>query len=184
MVQTVSGEQVWNTETRESEASANTNSPMPKGIIVSDKGREIGAFLSEYYDVYCYAHDNARLAAPRFAATKPQFAILEWADGERILAILAWIRTLSNLPVIVTGPASERDCVAALEGGAADYMADSLGRRELLARVRALLRYRRLLPERERFNKADVYEFGEWRYDAQKEMPHGSARREGCFDAI
>lgn len=176
MDRTVSDRQIWKPEIRESAASAKAKSPRPTGIIVSDKGREIGAFLSEDYEVYCYSHNNVRLATPRFDATKLQFAILEWADRERILGMLAWIRTLSNLPVIVTGPASEPECVAALEGGAADYTTDSVSRRELLARLRAVLRYHRPLPEREALNKGPLYEFGEWRLESQKRCltaPHG-----------
>jgi two-component system OmpR family response regulator len=168
MVRTVSNKQIWKPEAQEAAASAKANSRRTTGIIVSDKGREIGALLSEYYDVYCYSRDNARLAAPRFDATKLQFAILEWADRERILGTLAWIRTMSNLPVIVMGPASEPECVAALEGGAADYMTDSVSGRELLARLRALLRYHQPLPKREALNKGQIYEFGEWRYDVRK----------------
>jgi len=135
---------------------------------MSDDGREVGAFLSEYYDVCCYAHDDARLAAPRFDATRPQFAILGWADRARMLDTLAWIRTMSNLPVIVTGPASEPECVAALDGGAADYMIASVGGRELLARVRAVLRYHRPSPKRVSSTERYIYQFGEWRYDVRK----------------
>jgi two-component system, OmpR family, response regulator len=163
-----SDKQICKLEIRKSAASAKANLQRPTGIIVSDKGREIGAFLSEDYEVYCYSHNNVRLAIPRFDATKLQFAILEWADRERILGMLAWIRTMSNLPVIVTGPASELECVAALEGGAADYMTDSVSRRELLARLRALLRYHRPLPKKGAPKEGQIYEFGEWRLDVQK----------------
>jgi two-component system, OmpR family, response regulator len=168
MIRTVSNRQSWKPETHEAAASAKANSRRPTGIIVSDKGREISALLSEYYDVYCYSRDSARLMPRRVDATKLQFAILEWADRERILSTLAWIRTMSNLPVIVMGPASEPECVAALEGGAADYTTDSVSRRELLARLRALLRYHKPLPK-ESLNKGQIiYEFGEWRYDARR----------------
>jgi two-component system OmpR family response regulator len=140
------------------------------GIIVSDDSREIGAFLSEYYDLHCYTHRNAELAAHQIDATKLQFAILGWTDRERTLDTLAWLRTISNLPTIVTGPASEPECVAALEGGAADCMAGSVGKRELLARIRAVLRHHQPLPKPKRESRAEghIYEFGEWRHDERK----------------
>jgi two-component system, OmpR family, response regulator len=140
----------------------------PTGIIVSDSGQEIGAFLSEYYDVHCYTHHDVQLAALHFDATELQFVILGWANPEPTLEVLAWIRTTSNLPAIVIGPKSEPDCVAALEGGAADYVVASVGTRELLARIRAVLRYHQPLAKRESFAEACFYEFGQWRYDARK----------------
>jgi two-component system, OmpR family, response regulator len=135
---------------------------------VSDNGQEIVAFLSEYYELHCYSHRNAKLAACQIDATKLQFVILGWADRERILDALSWIRARSNLPVIVTGPASESECLAALEGGAADYTVDTVGKRELLARIRAVLRYHHPLPEKESRTEGGIYEFGKWRYDARK----------------
>jgi DNA-binding response OmpR family regulator len=167
----VSDKDIWKQRTRDSVALAKMSSrARPTGIIVSDNSREIGVFLSEHYDLHSYTHRNAKLAARRIDATKLQFAILGWADRERILEALAWIRTLSNLPAIVTGPASEPECVAALEGGAADYMVDSVGKRELLARIRAVLRYHQPLPKPTGESGAEghIYEFGEWRYDARK----------------
>ena len=167
----VSEEDIWKQRSRNSVALEEVSSrTSPTGIIVADNSRQIGAVLSEYYHLHCYTHRNAKLAARQIDATKLQFAILGWADRERVLDALAWIRTLSNLPAIVTGPASEPECVAALEAGAADYVADSVGTRELLARIRAVLRYHqpRPKPTRESHAEGHVYEFGEWRCDARK----------------
>jgi DNA-binding response OmpR family regulator len=159
----------WKHRARDSVALAKAGSrPRATGIIVSDDSREIGDFLSGYYEVHCYSRRNARLAAPRIDATRLQFMVLGWADRERVCEALAWIRTLSNLPVMVTGPASEPNCVAALEEGAADYIVDSWGRRELLARIRAVLRYHQPLPKKESPAEACIYAFGQWRYDVRK----------------
>jgi two-component system OmpR family response regulator len=168
----------WKHGTPESAALAKLGSrTSPTGIIVSDNSQEIGAFLSEYYDLYCYTHRDTKLAARQIDATKLQFAILGWAGRERLLDALAWIRTISNLPMIVTGPASEPECVAALEGGAADYVMEPVGKRELLARIRAVLRYHQPLPRKEGRAEGYVYEFGEWRFDSRKRRltgPRGS----------
>jgi DNA-binding response OmpR family regulator len=168
-VQAVSDNDTWKRRTQDSVASAKISARIsPTGIIVSDNGQEIRAFLSDYYDLHCYTHRNAKLAARQIDATKLQFVILGWADRNRILDALAWIRAISNLPVIVIGPASEPECLAALEGGAADYLVDTVGKRELLARIRAVLRYHQPLPKKESRAEGDIYEFGKWRYDARK----------------
>jgi two-component system OmpR family response regulator len=167
----------WRRRTRDSVASANIRlRTRPAGIIASDNGQEIGAFLSEFYDVHCYTQHDVKLTARHLDPTELQFVILGWINRELTLEALAWIRAMSNLPAIVTGPASESECVAALEGGAADYMVAPVGRRELLARIRAVLRYHQPLAKRRKPAEACVYEFGEWRYDAQKRRlmaPHG-----------
>jgi len=168
-VQAVSDNDTWKRRTQDSVASAKVSARIsPTGIIVSDNGQEIRAFLSDYYDLHCYTHRNAKLAARQIDATKLQFVILGWADRDRLLDALAWIRAISNLPVIVIGPASEPECLAALEGGAADYLVDTVGKRELLARIRAVLRYHQPLPKKESRAEGDIYEFGKWRYDARK----------------
>jgi DNA-binding response OmpR family regulator len=168
-VQAVSDNDTWKRRTQDSVASAKISARIsPTGIIVSDNGQEIRAFLSDYYDLHCYTHRNAKLAARQIDATKLQFVILGWADRNHILDALAWIRAISNLPVIVIGPASEPECLAALEGGAADYLVDTVGKRELLARIRAVLRYHQPLPKKESRAEGDIYEFGKWRYDARK----------------
>jgi two-component system, OmpR family, response regulator len=165
----VSNQGFWKHRIQDTVASAEVSArTSPTGIIVSDNGQEIGAFLSEYYDLHCYTHRNAKLAARQIDTTKLQFVILGWADRERMLDALAWIRAISNLPVIVTGPASEPECVAALEGGAADYMVESIGKRELLARIRAVLRYHHPVPKKESRVEGGIYEFGKWRYDERK----------------
>jgi two-component system, OmpR family, response regulator len=146
----------------------------PTGIIVSDHGQEIGVFLSEYYDVHCYTQHDVERAGLHFDATEQQFMILGWASREPTLEALAWIRGRSNLPAIVTGPASEPECVAALEGGAADYVVVSTGNRELLVRIHAVLRYYQPLAKKQTSAKrkgaaeGHIYEFGQWRYDARK----------------
>jgi DNA-binding response OmpR family regulator len=173
---TVSDRDSWKHGAGDSVASVDVGSrTRPAGIIVSDNSEEIGAFLSEFYDVHCYTDHNVRLVACHFDATELQFVILGWADREPTLAALAWIRTISNSPVIVTGPASEPECVAALEGGAADYVVASVGKRELLARIHAVLRYHQPLAKTRQpaaktksFAEKDIYQFGQWQYDARK----------------
>ncbi|MGJ4945574.1 winged helix-turn-helix domain-containing protein [Bradyrhizobium sp. HKCCYLS1011] len=180
---TTSDRQTWRPPAPTSAALANIRS-RPTGIILSCNAQEIGSFLSDFYDVYCYAHHDVTRAAHHFDSSKLQFLILEWADREPTLQALAWTRTTSTLPTIVTGPASEPECVAALEAGAADYVVPSVGKRELLARISAVLRYHRpsgancqAVRKEERSAGQHIYEFGLWRLDTRHRRftdPHGS----------
>jgi DNA-binding response OmpR family regulator len=58
------------------------------------------------------------------------------------LNLLREVRAASNIPLIIIGcgRADEADRVTALELGADDYMTEPLGLRELVARIRAVLR--------------------------------------------
>jgi two-component system phosphate regulon response regulator OmpR len=61
--------------------------------------------------------------------------------GEDGLSLLKWLRTDGGPPVIIVSARGEEvDRVVGLEVGADDYLAKPFGPRELLARVRAVLR--------------------------------------------
>ena len=61
--------------------------------------------------------------------------------GEDGLSLLKWLRTEGGPPVIIVSARGEEvDRVVGLEVGADDYLAKPFGPRELLARVRAVLR--------------------------------------------
>jgi two-component system OmpR family response regulator len=108
-------------------------------------------------------------AMRRFAAEEPGMVILDLqlgqADG---LNVLREIRSRSDVPVIiVTGHRrDEIDRVVGLELGADDYLAKPFGLRELLARIRAVLRRceaGRIASQR----KAEQgrCQFGDWQLD-------------------
>lgn len=91
---------------------------------------------------------------------KPDLVILDWMlpklDG---LGVLRSLRESSHTPVLMlTARSEEIDRVMGLEVGADDYLTKPFGTRELLARVRALLRREELL---RRTLKADRNESGE-----------------------
>ena len=77
-----------------------------------------------------------------YARHRPDLVILDWMlprlDG---LEVLRRIRQASAVPVLMlTARGEEVDRVIGLEVGADDYLAKPFGMRELVARVRALLR--------------------------------------------
>ena len=73
------------------------------------------------------------------------------------------LREQSALPIVMlSGQSEEADRVMALELGADDYLTKPFSLRELLARVRAILRRRRLDVRQPRLNGMRAYRFGGW----------------------
>ena len=88
---------------------------------------------------------NARTALSIIASHSPDLVLLDLGlpDGDGI-DMLRSIREWSQVPVIVVSARGhERDKVAALDGGADDYVTKPFGADELLARIRAALRHGR-----------------------------------------
>ncbi len=81
-------------------------------------------------------------ALPAFHAARPDLVVLDWMlPGMDGLAILRRLRMESPVPVLMlTARSDETDRVIGLEVGADDYLTKPFGLRELVARVRALLR--------------------------------------------
>jgi DNA-binding response OmpR family regulator len=85
----------------------------------------------------------------RFTEVAPDVVILDWMlPGMDGLAVLRRLRQTSAVPVLMlTARAEEVDRVIGLEVGADDYLTKPFGTRELVARVRALLRRQERLQE-------------------------------------
>src|SRR5438094_125994 len=88
-------------------------------------------------------------ALARFAEQAPDLVVLDWMlPGMDGLEILRRLRQTSAVPVLMlTARAEEVDRVVGLEVGADDYLTKPFGTRELIARVRALLRRQGRLEE-------------------------------------
>jgi two-component system OmpR family response regulator len=106
-----------------------------------------------------------------FAAADPGLVILDLRLGEEDgLDLLREIRSRSDVPIIITTGhrRDEIDRVVGLELGADDYMTKPFGLRELLARIRAVLRRRevgRVASQREA--ERGRCRFGGWQLDRQ-----------------
>lgn len=85
--------------------------------------------------------------------------------GEDGLSLCRGLRAESSIPIIMlTAKGDEIDRVVGLEVGADDYVAKPFGSRELIARIRAVLRRS---PDRtEGTNRSKHYRFDRWRLDA------------------
>ena len=125
-----------------------------------------------------------------FATTPPDCVILDLVmPGEDGLSVLRWIRNGSaDLPVIMlTSSDGTADRVVGLELGADDYVAKPADLRELLARVRSVLRRRtsaaapapmpqaQPVPVAERKAGPGEAWFGRWRLDRSRRRMVDSA---------
>jgi two-component system OmpR family response regulator len=121
---------------------------MPARILIVDDDPAMRDMIVNYLE----AHDLRTVSAAgrdemvrHFAEGEPDLVTLdlrlEEGDG---LDLLREIRTRSDVPVIIVtgGRRDEIDRVVGLELGADDYIIKPFGLRELLARVRAVLRRR------------------------------------------
>ena len=83
--------------------------------------------------------------------------------GEDGLSLCRHIRSTSNLPVILlTARTEELDRILGLEVGADDYVVKPFSPRELLARVKAVVRRSNTLPPKQISPETPAYAFGDW----------------------
>jgi two-component system OmpR family response regulator len=103
----------------------------------------------------------------QFSINEPKLVILDLYLGKDDgLDVLREIRAWSNVPIILTSKhrRDEADRIIGLELGADDYVTKPIELRELLARVRALLR-RRGCQATPRDPEHGRYRFGGWQLD-------------------
>jgi two-component system OmpR family response regulator len=87
--------------------------------------------------------------------------------GEDGLSLCRTLRAESKIPIIMlTAKGDEVDRVIGLEMGADDYLPKPFGSRELVARIRAVLRRSQEIPPSEKPSAVPKqYHFGRWRLD-------------------
>lgn len=123
---------------------------MPKRIIIVEDERDIAELVDHYLRKEGFqteiVADGAR-ALDRIRRTSPDLVVLDLMlpgmDGLEICRALRSDEGFRSLPIIMlTAKGGESDKVAGLELGADDYVTKPFSPRELMARVRALLRRR------------------------------------------
>jgi DNA-binding response OmpR family regulator len=117
---------------------------MPTLLLVEDEV-ELARLLVRELEGAGYAVQHAPdgvQALAQFEATPPDLVVLDWMlPGMDGLEVLRRVRQSSPIPVLMlTARAEEVDRVIGLEVGADDYLTKPFGTRELIARIRALLR--------------------------------------------
>jgi two-component system, OmpR family, response regulator len=156
------------------EDAVTTGRPSGHILVVDDDPatrRMVISYLQEH-DLRASAAANGREVTQHLAAGEPSLIILDLRLGrEDGLDILRGIRHGgSDVPVIITTGhrLDEVDRVVGLELGADDYITKPFGLRELLARVRAVLRRHEAgRASRTREAQHGGYRFGRWQLECQ-----------------
>jgi two-component system phosphate regulon response regulator OmpR len=121
-------------------------SPARTSLLVVDDEPDMRGLLAEYFGRHGFAVREAGSAAEArdaIARSRPDLAVLDVTmPGENGLSLLRWLRDAHPgvAVVMLTGNGETIDRVVGLELGADDYVAKPCELRELLARVRAVLR--------------------------------------------
>jgi two-component system OmpR family response regulator len=140
-------------------------------ILIVDDDAEIRSLLGEYlrkngYQVSLVADGKAMWAG--HARGKVDLIVLDlMLPGDDGLTLCRKLRAESDTPVIMlTARGDETDRIVGLEMGADDYIAKPFSPRELLARIKSVLRRTRSLPRNLRADDARGISFANWRLDA------------------
>ena len=117
----------------------------PLHILLVDDDHEIRTLLSRYLAGQGYrttAAADGREMREVLARCAIDLIVLDlMLPGEDGLALCRWVRAQSNVPVIMlTARGEEIDRIVGLEMGADDYLAKPFSPRELVARIKAVLR--------------------------------------------
>jgi len=149
----------------------NADMDTPDRILIVDDDAEIRSLLGEYlrkngYETAVAAEGRAMWAA--LARGKVDLIVLDlMLPGEDGLTLCRKLRAESDTPVIMlTARGEETDRIVGLEMGADDYLAKPFSPRELLARIKSVLRRTRSLPRNLRADDARAIAFAGWRMDA------------------
>lgn len=143
-------------------------------ILVVDDEQEIRELLARYLRQHGYlcslAADGAAMERV-LARSDIDLIVLDlMLPGEDGLALCRKLRGHSNLPVIMlTAMGDETDRIIGLEMGADDYIAKPFSPRELLARIKAVIRRANALPERHGVRATpNRLRFDQWLLDSNK----------------
>lgn len=97
--------------------------------------------------------------------------------GEDGLSVCRHLRSTTDLPVILlTAMAEETDRIVGLEVGADDYVSKPFNPRELLARIKAVLRRVQSLPPQKGRLATKVVRFDRWTFDVNRRELMGDDR--------
>ena len=145
----------------------------PDHILVVDDDRQLLELVARYLSDSGLRVSQARDAAQARAvlgAHRIDLIVLDlMLPGEDGLSLCRWLRSKADVHVpilMLTALAEETDRVVGLEMGADDYLAKPFATRELLARIRAVLRRTRMLPPNlQPVHQARALRFGDWTLD-------------------
>ncbi|MEP9366719.1 response regulator [Xanthobacter sp. VNH20] len=140
-------------------------------IAVVDDHRDIRDLVGKYLTQHGYRislAENALALRRLLERNAPDLVVLDvMMPGEDGLSLCRHLRSTTELPVILlTAMAEETDRIVGLEVGADDYLTKPFSPRELLARIKAVLRRVHSLPPQKGQLAAKVVRFDRWTLDA------------------
>jgi two-component system, OmpR family, response regulator len=139
-------------------------------LLIVDDDKELCSLLSKFLSRHGYrvsiAHSGGEMTA-LLDASRINLIILDlMLPGEDGLVLCRRLRATSTVPIIMlTAMGDEVDRIIGLEMGADDYLAKVANPRELLARVRAVLRRSGTPDANGPDDQKRILEFAGWRLD-------------------
>lgn len=139
-------------------------------ILIVDDDRDINALLSDYLQRNGYQTRTAgdgKAMARQLEQGRIDLIVLDLnLPGEDGLTLCRNLRSHSNTPVIMlTARGEPVDRILGLEMGADDYLAKPFEPRELLARIRSVLRRAQSLPQNMQDSQPQQARFAGWAMD-------------------
>jgi two-component system OmpR family response regulator len=147
----------------------------PAHLLLVDDDHQLLALLTRYLEDSGYRVSTATSGAAmraRLADTPIDLIVLDlMLPGEDGLSLCRDLRARGARPIpilMLTARADEADRIVGLEMGADDYLTKPFASRELLARIRAVLRRTRMLPPNlQPVHQARGLAFGDWMLDTR-----------------
>jgi DNA-binding response OmpR family regulator len=143
------------------------NHPIPRILIVDDD-QQISSSIASYLDDYGFQCESARTAAEfkrKLNQLSPTLCIVDLGlpdiDGMDLVREIKACSTAGIL--ILTGRSHVSDKVMGLEIGADDYMVKPFDPRELVARVKSVLRRHAESPQAKA--KQEIASFHQWKFN-------------------
>ncbi|GHE20068.1 response regulator [Halomonas urumqiensis] len=161
----------------------------PATLIVVDDDPEIRELLADYLGRHGYRAlmaEDAQALYRLLESESPALLIVDiMMPGDDGLTICRELRRASEVPIIMlTASADETDRILGLELGADDYLGKPFNPRELLARIKAVLRRTRVAAQPTATDQPRRVAFGDWQLDRMtRELIDRHGQRSGLSGA-
>jgi len=155
----------------------------PDHILIVDDDAEIRTLLTQYLEkngLRATAVGDGRAMWQALERASVDLVVLDlMLPGDDGLTLCRTLRTKSEIPVVMlTARGDETDRIVGLEMGADDYLPKPFSARELLARIKVILRRTRALPPNLKPLDEHLLRFAGWTLDAPRRQlisPAGEA---------
>lgn len=139
----------------------------PEHLLVVDDDREIRRLLDQYLSQSGYrvsVAEDGKAMRRVMEQTRVDLLVLDlMLPGDDGLVLCREVRSRSNLPILMlTARDAEIDRIVGLEMGADDYLPKPFSPRELLARIRSILRRAQSLPPNLVPTEVSAFHFANW----------------------